>query len=210
MRYVILDDDGRNIGGTIQREWNTLQDYREAHRTPYYAGKIRVFLMFLESELMDDITRFAAAQGQAAQRQAREEKKPVASFVSFQEIGEEDWKPLVKRTIASAVSECESIMHFLAKHRTTGDRSMDNGAEQQIEYAIELRVPDTFSDTSVMNILRTVHDYIVARVLFEWANLTCPSFAEFWQAKMQADEETLAKENHRASVSGEARIVPSW
>ena len=212
MKYVIVDERGIDCGGTICKEWNSLQDYKESVmncRSGYYAGHIRVFLLFMESELLDDIQLAASVQGKTAQKLAREQGKPVSEFGMFQEIGESDYWKWSKRVIGVAMSEAESVLYSIAKHRTTGPRSKDDQREKQVEYALELRVPNTFSDTSMMAILRYVHDFIVARVLWEWANLTYVPFAEFWLSKMDLDKQNMVKEALRGST-GEARLAEGW
>lgn len=214
MRYLIIDEKGVDIGGSLCREWNSLQDYLDSLRRNsaknYYAGDIRVVLLFGDAEIKDDAQRKAMVQGRTIQKQNRDENKSIATVEMFQEVGEDDYWPSSKRVIASAINDAESVLYSIAKHQISGMRNADNQDDKYLEYCMELRVPETFSDTSVSNILHMVHDYIVAKVLWEWANLTHVPFAEYWLAKMELCKESLIKEAHRVSSVEDAKIAEGW
>lgn len=215
MRYVILDEMGNDIGGSIEQMWNKCQS-ECSNRKPYYAGPLRVFLMFLESEIKDDVQRNAVTQGRVAQKVARDTNKSVAPFVAFQEVGEMDNWEWSRRVISMAINEIESVLYLISKHRITNHRSRDNQKERAsntdgtAEWGAEFFVPDTFSDTSVDKLLHVSHDYIVCRILWEWANMTYPDFADFWEKKMKADLEELKIESRRAGIADNGRIKPCW
>lgn len=217
MKYHIIE----YVNGARTRSWVSYQEWLEACRNRnYYLGELRVLLLFMEKEVQDDVQRNAVVQGRPRQKEARENNKSVAQFVAFQEVAEpENWE-WCRRVLGMAVSEIESVLYIATRSRMTGNRTADNRKErtgedgehhvETSEYCIELHVSDNFSDTTVTKLLRTSQDYIVARILWEWANMTCPEFAEIWERKMKADMEELKIESRRLAVVDEARIVPSW
>ena len=211
MRYIILDDDGKECGGTLCKQWNSMQDYAEDSSKYYYAGDLRVLFLFEESEIKDDVERLATVQGKAAMRRltSKDGEKASLAITLFQEVVEEENYPWAKRVMGLAVSECETLLYRLSKSRITGNRSLDNGRDFKEEYCIELKVDDTFSDTTANKLLRTIHDYIVSRVLFEWASITYEELNVLWAGKVEADTKEIEKEAKR-SGSGDAKITQSW
>lgn len=212
MRYLIIDEHGTDHGGKICREWNSLQDFYASKICSggYYAGTLRALFLYGQDDLKEDIFIAARTQGRTAQKLAREQGKPVAEYVAFQEIGESDNWPWSKRMISAAVTDVEEAVAVLTRTKTTGNRGMDNQPEGKTEWAIELKIPETFSETDLNRFLRLSHDYIIARVLMEWAMLTCKDFVEVWSAKMEGDLAELKKISKRAAASKPAEIKEGW
>lgn len=214
MKYVIVDDNGADCGGSICKEWNTIEELRCAvagtWRQQYYAGKIRILLIFEVDELLDDIERVATVQGNAAKRRltANDGEKASLAIDLFQEVTEDENLPWVRRSMNLALSDCETFLYRLSKQRIAGNESEANTRDGKQELMIELKVPDTFSDTTMMKLLNSVHDYIISRVLWEWSNITYAELAEFWAKKMERDEAEITKECKRNDCE-EARIRPS-
>lgn len=175
----------------------------------------RVLLLFDVEELKYDISNVAFVQGESVVTDAngtpedrKNNAKPLNQWYGVCEDGNFD---RVKRQMSVAVSECEHKLYNLTKMPLYGHTSLDNQRRRNNEYLVELRVKDDFSETTAVALLNFVHDYIVARVLEDWAGVCVrPDFMEYWRSRRNELLEMIGKEGNKSNNSGDARIAASW
>jgi len=219
MKYIIVDGiTGCDCGGSICHAWNTMQDYRTyingiGRKGGYYQGndnKIRALLLFDIEPLKNDIYNLSYVQAEAEKNMLDDSSKAARMLAYYISVNESKNLPLICRTIELAISEAEHATYILSRMNIHDNMSLANYLVKKPEYIIELRVNDNFSDTSIVHMRNAIHDYIVARVLWEWAKLTYPKFADYWFEKMQADLATIKEEVDKGDYDVNARIMPAW
>lgn len=158
-------------------------------------GRLRVLFIFDKEELKYDIANIAYAQGDVAR---------VNDNYGHDLLGDDrehlmhQWKDVcedgnydrVMRIEMLALSEVEQALYKYSAKAIRKDWSLDDLMDTKQELLIELRVPYGFTDVTCWYLLRLIHEYIVDRVLADWASITYPEAEMRWMEKADI---TLAK-----------------
>lgn len=194
----------------------TWESVDEARESAYYCGDLKLLYIFNEEELKEDIERVATVQGRSMQHRINKNNSrrsdgedSVYAIATFQEVCEEENWPWSQRVLGLGISEVETALHPIARRKMKDHSDIDNAKEGNIEWLIELNVPDEFSDTMFVKLMRFIHDYLIARVLWEWASLNYVEFSQYWLNKMEMDMTEIRKVSTQAASSS-ARLHASW
>ncbi len=167
-------------------------------RTQWIYGEAepRVLLVFDEESLKYRISNTAFIHGEAARvndnygHDLLENVKEQAMH-QWKDVCEDGNYDRVKDNITLAVSEVEQLLHRYcyapSMHHTS--RTMFN--IQQQDWVIEMRVPSAFSERNVDNIFALAQEYIVDRVLEDWAAMTFPEAKQTWTDRRTDIEERI-------------------
>lgn len=197
MRYEVYDNE-RMI---CQNRWP-----KECERGRQ--EKYRVLLIFDQEELRKDIGDEAYVQGDAA---AEAETATRAALHNWMDVVEDDNMPRVTRLLRLATTEVERVLHRLTRNVIFGHMSLDNTTRKKLEHVVEMRVAVTASETSMVHLLNLIHEYLIARVLREWAGKTSPAFAQYWAERVESLKEEIKStgdlcENHKVK----RKMWPAW
>ena len=70
-----------------------------------------------------------------------------------------------------------------------------------VDYKIQMRVPATMSRTTLHLLNKLIHEFMVARVIYDWLSITHPEAARNWLDKAsEAQEEINSIKNSRTGV----------
>lgn len=174
--------------------------------------RYRVLFMLSDKELVDDIGQTAFSQGDVARVMDNYGHDHLAvdrehAMHQWMEVTQGENLYRVRRVINLAISEVEHMLFKWAKYDSCCDVSKDNRTELKSEYVIELRVPHSFTDTTASYLLRLIHDYVVDRVLYDWANLTYPEAATYWMQRYTEAEQNIRRCSHKCNEYH--KIVPT-
>lgn len=150
---------------------------REGARQPTRA----VSLVFKREQLLYDIGNYAFVEGDVIPAQEEHERHQVMDVTQAGNID------LATRTLNLAHSETEELLYPYTKRPVADGERLDDELEEPEEYVIEMRVPATMSATSLKYLRNLIHDYLVARVLYEWmslTNLTNRGSKQNWEMKI--------------------------
>ncbi len=69
------------------------------------------------------------------------------------------------------------------------------------EYNIVMKIPTSMSRTTLHLLNRLIHEFMVARVIYDWLSITHPDAARNWLEKaLEAEEEINSVKNSRTGV----------
>lgn len=141
-----------------------------------------VKLVLKRKELLYDIGNYAFVEGDVMPAKEEHERHQVMDVA---QAGNVD---LVTRTLNLAHSEVVEILYPYTKQEVEDGEVFDDELEEFEVYEIEMKIPENFSRTSLNHLRNLVHDYMVARVLYEWmkvTNLENRHSAENWEEKIE-------------------------
>lgn len=195
--------------------WESVASARSA-RLGRFAGELKLLYMFFEDELKEDIERVATIQGRSMQRRLNSNNSrkmdgedSVYAIATFQEVCEEENWAWSQRILGIALSEVETALQPISRHDLDCDINIDNRKENLAEYTMELNVPEEFDDNTFVKLMREVHDYMISRVLYEWALLNYIEFAEIWERRMNMAMDKIRGVSKLVACM-DARLEPSW
>lgn len=208
MKHYIYDGYSYNVCGAQVCKWKTIRQYDSVTGGYGDRSRLRALLLFFDDELKYDIANCAKIQGDAeiSKLEAGKGERMLSHYIDVCQDQNMDW---VNRILDLAISECEDATYIISRFDIDDNEVLDDEMPDKVEYAIELRIEDGFNDGTIRYLEKLIHDYMVARVLYEWAELTYPDFAKYWAEKMEADLLAIKKCTGRASA-GDAFIVPAW
>lgn len=186
-----------------------MEDYR-CHEMAVQRRNLRALLLFGFKPLKDDIYNLAFVQGTAEKNQMEDSSKAAKALSQYISVSDSINEPLISRTINLALSEVEHATYLISHNNMHDHTSLDNILKKKFEWVVEFKVSKNFSDTTLVHLRNAIHDYLVCRVLWEWARLTYPKFADYWKEKMEADLDGIREDCERTSSEETARIRPAW
>lgn len=171
---------------------------------------LRVLLMFEQGEILFDVQNLAAAQGESAKVNQKQEDKTFASLEQFMNICDKDNIERAIKTIPIALSRCETMLHEWTKHPQMTHASIDNLPEDKPEFVLELQVEKHFSNSTAWSLMRNIQEYIEAYVLWDWAGVTYPDAKQHWEDAMQLAENSIRNEMGYMDDECGAHISANW
>ncbi len=178
----------------------------------YGEPRPRVLLLFDEESMKYKITNAAYIHGEAARvndnygHDLLENVKEQAMH-QWKDVCEDGNYDRVKDNITMAVSELDQLLHKYTHTPTFEHTSRSSYNIQKREWTIEMMVPQGFSERNVDNIFMLAQEYIVDRVLEDWASLTFPEAKQTWTDRRNDTQERIRS---AARVTGtHYRVIPS-
>jgi len=172
----------------------------------------RVLMLFDEETLKYRIANTAFIHGEAARvndnygHDLLENVKEQAMH-QWKDVCEEGNYDRVKDIIGLAVSEIEQLLQKYTYVPVLDHTTRTTFEDQCLEWVIEMMVPAGFSERNVDALFKLAQEYIVARVLEDWAAMTFPEAQPAWNARRTDIEERIRS---AARVTGvHYRVRPS-
>jgi hypothetical protein len=143
------------------------------------------------SELLYDIKNYAYVEGEVM-----DEAKAGHERHQVQDVGEAGNVDRVTRVLDLAHAECLEALYPYTKVEIVPETVRNDALKEERVYCIHMMVPVDFSQTTANLILKSVHEYMVYRVMEDWLSITNPQASAKW--KLKAEE---MKENMREAIS---------
>lgn len=155
------------------------------------ATQKRVRLAFDREELLYDIKNCAYVEGHVW------EDAPLHARHELQDIGEDGNVDRVNRVLAAAHAEVADLLLPYAEELCESGTEIGNAPEMPEVYEINMTVPQGMSATTLRLLSKTIHEYMVSRVLSDWLGMTHPEAAMKWERKALEAEEQIKGLKHR-------------
>lgn len=152
-------------------------------------GNTYAVLQFEREQLLYDISQICYIEGHVMPTKETE----VHQRHTVQDVAEEGNVDRVTRVLDLCVSQCRELLYSYTKHRVRR-KVYDDKLKKREAYAIVMKVPGNFSQTTLTLLERLIHEYLVARAVADWMSITNPAKEETWLAKA-AEAESAMKTN---------------
>lgn len=149
-----------------------------------------VTLKFLRSELLYDIKNYAYIEGHVW------DEAPVHAKHTLTEIGEEGNVDRVNRILAVVHDAAVEMLFPYTKREAQDEEVYCDRLTAPDEYVIEMSVPATMSSTTLRLLTKLIHEFMVARCIYDWLSITHPEAAENWLRKAATAEEEINSIKH--------------
>lgn len=136
-------------------------------------------LTFKRAELLYDIVNYSFVEGDIMPVEDEHSRHQVL------DIGQTGNIDRVTRMLNLAHSECVEMLYPYTKKEVTAE-NLDNMMATPEEYVIEMSVPQSFSDTTMVILENLIHEYLVCRVLEDWMSITKPDSQANWRDKLES------------------------
>ncbi len=155
-----------------------------------------VTMSFARKELLYDIKNYAYIEGHVMGEDKQHAKHVL---VDIGEDGNVDRVTRILNLVHAAVTE---LLYPYTMEEPIGEDVNDVLTEPE-NYIIKMKIPNTFSRTSITLLVRLIHEYMVYRVLSDWLSITNPSASEHWLHKCQEAEKQInsVKNNRRKTFT---------
>ncbi len=150
---------------------------------------LRVKLTFKRDQLLYDIKNNAYVESHVMEPDKEHARHMVA------DVGEEGNVDRMTRVLDLGVSMCREMLYPWAK-REIEVTEMDDTLRERKQYAIEMSVPETMSQTTLRLVERLIHEYLVCRGVADWLSITNAEKAETWLAKAAEAESEIRTAIH--------------
>lgn len=151
-----------------------------------------VTLVFHREQLLYDIKNYAYIEGHVW---GEENQHAQHTLVEIGEDGNVDRVNRILGTVHAAV--VEMLGPYTKQEPEDGEEICDRMWAPE-DYRIEMRIPATMSRTTLHLLSKLIHEYMVARVIYDWLSITHPEAARNWIDKaMEAEEEIETIKNSR-------------
>lgn len=148
-------------------------------------GKLKIKLIFSRKELLYDIKNYAYIEGQVM---GEENQNAQHTLV---DIGEDGNIDRVSRVLNVVHAQTIEMLYPYTKEEPI-EEEINDELEEPENYIIEIRVPKTFSRTTVVLLSRLIHEYMVYSVLHDWLSVTYPKAADNWLLKKENAEKDIS------------------
>lgn len=139
-------------------------------------------LTFKREQLLYDIKNLGFVEGDIMTDDRQDAKHQT------QDIGESGNVDRVTRLLNLGMSEVVETLYAYTKHELPEDEdiTLDDTLEEPDMYTVKLKVPSSFSATTLRLLRDLIHEYLVCRVIGDWLSITKPEVATNWLAKADA------------------------
>lgn len=154
--------------------------------------KRKVTLVFHRSQLLYDIRNYAYIEGHVWGEEHQHAQHTLV------EIGEEGNVDRVNRILGVVHAAAVEMLYPYTKQEAEDEEEICDRMWEPEDYRIEMQIPASMSRTTLHLLSKLIHEYMVARVLYDWLSITHPETARNWLEKaMEAQEEIDSIKNTR-------------
>ena len=154
-----------------------------------------VTLVFHREQLLYDIKNYAYIEGHVWGEENQHAQHTLV------EIGEEGNVDRVNRILAVVHAAAIEMLFPYTKQEPEDGEIICDRMFTPTDYNIEMNVPTTMSRTTLHLLNRLIHEFMVARVIYDWLSITHPDAARNWLDKaLEAEEEITSVKNSRTGV----------
>ena len=141
--------------------------------------QLQVSLMFKRDELLHDISNNSWVQSEVSASDNVNAKQELADIVQDGNIDR------VVRVLGLAHQECIELLYAYTHTDIVGGEHLDDAFADPKNYVIDMKVPTTFSRTSLEYLVHLVHEYLVCSVLSDWTGITMPENKVLWAQRLE-------------------------
>lgn len=142
-------------------------------------GATIAVLQFEREQLLYDIRNYCYVEGHIMPSETEAHARHTV-----QDVGEEGNVDRVTRVLDLAVSECRELLYSYTR-RAVKQKELNDKLRERSVYGIVMRVPDEFSQTTLVYLERLIHEYLVCKGVADWLSITNPQKSQIWEAKAQ-------------------------
>lgn len=154
-----------------------------------------VTLVFHREELLYDIKNYAYIEGHVWGEENQHAQHTLV------EIGEEGNVDRVNRILEVVHAAAIEMLYPYTKQEPSEDEVICDRMLTPDTYLIKMKVPRTMSRTTLQLLNKLIHEFMVARVIYDWLSITHPEAARNWLEKaMEATDEINSVKNSRTGV----------
>lgn len=158
-------------------------------------GTKKVTLTFKREELLYDIKNYAYIEGHVWGEENQHAQHTLV------EIGEEGNVDRVNRILGVVHAAAVEMLYPYTKQDPEEEEEIDDRMWTPTDYKIVMKVPVTMSRTTLHLLNKLIHEFMVARVIYDWLSITHPEAARNWLNKaLEAQEEINSVKNSRTGV----------
>lgn len=154
-----------------------------------------VTLVFHRGQLLYDIKNYAYIEGHVWGEENQHAQHTLV------EIGEEGNVDRVNRILEVVHAAAIEMLYPYTKQDPLEDEVICDRMVTPDKYLIKMEVPKTMSRTTLHLLNKLIHEFMVARVIYDWLSITHPEAARNWLEKaLEATEEINSVKNSRTGV----------
>lgn len=162
---------------------------------PDSRAKRNVTLTFKREELLYDIKNYAFIEGHVWGEENQDAQHTLV------EIAEEGNVDRVNRILSIVHAAAVEMLYPYTKEEPLEDEEINNLMWTPEDYKIEMHVPATMSRTTLHLLCKLIHEFMVARVIYDWLSITHPEAAKNWLEKgLESQDEINSIKNCRTGV----------
>ena len=144
-----------------------------------------VSLVFNREQLLYDIKNCAYIEGHVWDGENQHARHTLV------EIGEEGNIDRVNSVLEVAHAEVVEILYPYTKQAPVNDEVITDRMVIPKEYRINMSIPPTMSRTTLKLLNGAIHEFMVARVLYDWLSITHAEAAPNWLEKAQSAKDEI-------------------
>lgn len=154
-----------------------------------------VTLVFYREELLYDIKNCAYIEGHVWGDENQHAQHTLI------EIGEEGNVDRVNRILEDVHSSAIEMLYPYTKQEVLAGEVICNRMQTPDKYEIKMMVPVAMSSTTLHLLNKLIHEFMVARVIYDWLSITHPEASQNWYEKSEAAcKEINSVKNNRGGV----------
>lgn len=157
-----------------------------------------VTLMFHREQLLYDIKNYAYIEGHVWGEDSSEIRHARHTLI---EIGEEGNVDRVNRILGVVHAAAVEMLYPYTKQAAVEDEVIGDCMWTPEKYQIIMQVPATMSRTTLHLLGKLIHEFMVARVIYDWLSITHAEAARNWLDKaLEAEQEINSVKNSRTGA----------
>lgn len=154
-----------------------------------------VTLIFKREELLYDIKNYAYIEGHVW---GEENQHAQHTLIDIGDTGNVDRVNRILDVVHAATIE---LLYPYTKQEPIEDEEFVDTIQEPTEYVIAMTIPATMSRTTLRLLNKLIHEFMVARVLYDWLSITHPETARNWLEKaFEAQQEIDTIKNTRTGA----------
>lgn len=154
-----------------------------------------VTLVFHREQLLYDIKNYAYIEGHVWGEENQHAQH------TLMEIGEEGNVDRVNRILGVVHASAVEMLYPYTNEEPIEDEIICDQMWTPADYKIRMNVPVTMSRTTLHLLNKLIHEFMVARVIYDWLSITHPEASRNWYDKAaEAVEEINSIKNYRTGV----------
>lgn len=155
--------------------------------------QLQVSLMFKRDELLHDISNNSWVQSEVSASDNVNAKQELKDIVQDGNLDR------VLRVLQLAHQECIELLYAYTHTDIVGGEHLNDAFADPENYVIDMKVPTTFSRTSLEYLVHLVHEYLVCSVLSDWTGITMPENRQLWIERLEDIKEKIIATMNRRS-----------
>lgn len=158
----------------------------------------KVTLVFHRAQLLYDIKNYAYIEGHVWEEDSPEIRHARHTLI---EIGEEGNVDRVNRILGMVHAAAVEMLYPYTKQEPVDDEVICDCMWVPDKYQIEMHVPARMSRTTLHLLSKLIHEFMVARVIYDWLSITHGEAARNWLDKaLEAEQEINSIKNNRTGT----------